>query len=169
MVFALCARDRIRVDGPFSTPAFILVLFFTGIVVLPATLYVYLAHPAWSWLYFVDPVDVPMLAVVPILVLHGAALIGGWYLSARLLRADKRNLVGYFAIATALLFLILAAVLRGRLGSYGSFGDFQDGNTFGVLEVKLGYVLMTLAIGVGVAAAFVALELVRDSRRVRAR
>ena len=90
-------------------------------------------------------------------------------LYAAVLRADKRNMVGYFAIGTGLLFLIVAAVMSNRLGSYGSYGDFQDGNTFGVLEVKLGYVLMTLAIGVGVAAAFVALELARDSRRVRAR
>jgi len=35
--------------------------------------------------------------------------------------------------------------------------------------VKLGYVLIALAAGVAIAAGFVALELMRDSRRVRAR
>ncbi len=169
MVFALCARDRIRVDGPFSTPAFLLVLAFTGIVLLPTTCYLYLVHSAWSWLYLVDPAKVPGLAVVPILVIHGGMLIGGWYLGARLLRADKPSAVSYLAIGCAVLFVVLVAVFHARVGNYGSYEDFRAGRTFGLLEVKLGYVLLTLFMGIGVAAAFVALELVRDSRRVRAR
>ena len=169
MAFALCARDRIRVDGPFATPAFLVVLAFTTIVVLPAICYLYLVHCAWSWLYLVDPSKVPSLAIVPILVIHGGALIGGWYFGARLLRVDKQSVLGYFTIGSGVLFIILAAVFHQRLTSYGSYGDYRAGEVLGLLEVKLGYVLLTLIMGIGVAALFVVLELTRDSRRVRAR
>jgi hypothetical protein len=169
IVFALCARDRVRVDGPFATPAFVLVLLFIGVIVAPAALYLHLAHTAWSYLYVLDPDKLPHLAIVPLLALHGGFLVGGWYLGARLVRADRRPVATYLAFGGTLAFLIAMPVLGGRLGSYGSYSDYQAGSTFGLFEVKLGYVLITLIVAVGVSAGFVALELVRDSRRVRAR
>jgi hypothetical protein len=169
IAFALCARDRVRVDGPFATPSFLLVLIFAGVVLAPATLYLHLAHTSWSWLYLVDPHKLPHLSLVPLLALHGGFLVGGWYLGARLLRADRRGVAFYSALVAALGFLISLPILGGRLGSYGSYADYRGGRAFGLFEVKLGYVLITLILAVGVSAGYVALELVRDSRRVRAR
>ncbi len=167
--FALCARDRVRVDGPFATPAFVLVLLFVGAIVAPAALYLHLAHTAWSYLYLLDPDKLPHLAIVPLLAFHGGFVVGGWYLGARLLRADRRRPAAYVAGIGGLCFVASLAIFSARLGSYGTYSDYQNGSTYGLFEVKLGYVLVTLVLAVGVSAGFVALELIRDSRRVRAR
>jgi hypothetical protein len=145
------------------------VLIFLGIVLVPTTLYLYWAHPAWSWLYLVDPGSVPGLAVVPVLVVMGGIFVGGWYLGARLIRIDRGPVAAYVAAGGMALFLLLILLLRARLGSYGTYAEFRASTAAPLLERKLGWVLMALALGFGVSAGYTALELVRDSRRVRAR
>ncbi len=135
----------------------------------PATLYLYLAHPAWSWLYLVDPAQVPGLAVVPVLVAHGGIVVLGWYIGARLIRADKTPVGLYSTIGGVLLLAVLVLALHSRLGAYGSYAAYHDGRAAGLLQVKLGYVLMALALAMIVATGYTGLELLRDSRRVRAR
>jgi hypothetical protein len=159
----------VRADGPFAAPAFTLVLTFVGIVLMPAGLYLYLAHPAWTWMYLVDPDDVPVLAVVPMLALHGLAVVGGYYVGGRLLRADRQKALVYALAGGGALLIALALALRGRLFSYGSYRDFHRNTALDLMDVKLGYVLIALIPGIVAAAGFVALELFRDSRRVRAR
>lgn len=167
--FALCAKDRIRVDGPFATPAFLLLLIYLGVVLLPATLYLYVVHPDWAWLYIVDPVDVPGLAVVPVLVAHGGVLVAGWYGGAWLLRSDRGRAALYTVLGAGALTGLMVLLLRRRIGTYGSYSDFHDGAAANLLDVKLGYVLIALALAMALATVFTALELLRDSRRVRAR
>ncbi len=159
-----------RADGPFASPAFVLVLGFACVVVVPMTLYFHWAHSAWGWLYLVDPAKVPALAVVPVAVAHGGAVIGGWYLGARLLRADRRGAVRGMAAAGAGILLLAAILLGGRLGRYGSYADHDAGEPLrGLMEVKLGWALIVVLLGFATAATYVWLELQRDSRRVRAR
>ncbi len=169
IAFALCARDRIRADGRFASPAFVLVLLFTGVVLVPATLYMYLAFPAWTWLYMVNPSDVPALALAPLLAAHAGVLLGGWFLGARLVMTDRSQIAGYAAAGGVVIVLILSAVLWKRVGASGSYEEFQAGSASGIFKVRLGYVLLCLALAAGAAAGFVALELSRDSRRVRSR
>ncbi len=144
-------------------------LLFVALVTAPLTLYLYLAHPAWSWLYLVDPAHVPGLAVVPVLVAQGGIVVLGWYVGARLIRADKAPAGLYSGVGSAALLAILVLALHGRLGAYGSYADYHDGHAAGLLQVKLGYVLMALALAMIVATGYTGLELLRDSRRVRAR
>lgn len=167
--FVLCARERVRVDGAFPTPLFGMVLMFIGLVLAPMTLYLHLAHGAWSWLYMVDPGTLPALAVVPVLVLQSGALIGTWYLGARLIAAGNPRPVGFIAAACGLVFIVLAILLSGRLAAYGSYEAYQRGATAGLMDVKLGYVLIALILGLIAATSFVAIELVHDSRRVQGR
>jgi hypothetical protein len=165
----LCARERVRADGPFASPAFPLVLVFLGLIALPTALYLYWAHPAWSWLYLLDPALVPTIMVVPMLVAQGGALLGAWVVGTALLRADRdRVLFGALAGASVAL-VALGLLLSDRLGAYGSYEVFMAGVAVGLLEVKLGYVLIAILLGLGAAAAFVAVELLRDGRRVRLR
>lgn len=158
-----------RADGPFAAPAFLLILSFVGVVLLPVALYLYVAHPDWTWMYLVDPADVPALALVPILVLHGCAVIGAWYLGAYLIRADKLRLLLYLLGGGTAVLLFASLILRERLLSYGTLADWERGTALDLMDVKLGYVLIALVLGSGAAASFVAFELLRDSRRVRTR
>ena len=160
-----------RVEGPFASPAFPLVATFIAVVLTPMALYLYLAHPAWSWMYLLDPSDVPALALISLLVAHGGTAIAGWYAGARLVRAGKKHeQAAFYALVGAAVVLLAAVGLTwGRIGRYGTYGEFHDGRALALTEVKLGYVLVALTIGLAVAAGFVALELMRDSRRVRAR
>lgn len=158
-----------RAEGPFASPAFPLVAIFVGVILTPVTLYLYLAHPAWSWMYLVDPSGVPGLAMVSILVAHGGMTLAGWYGGVRLVRARKEQIGLYLLGGGALVLLVTVVAAWGRVGRYGTYGEFHDGRALALMEVKLGYVLVALLFGVGAAAGFVALELMRDSRRVRAR
>ena len=138
-------------------------------VATPITLYLYLVHPDWSWMYAVDPRRVPHLAIVPVLAAHAGMVVVGWYLGARLLRL-KRDRAALYTLGGAALVTVLAVLLcHQRLGSYGSFGEFHQGRALGLWQAKLGYVLVALAVGLASAAGYVALELARDSRRVRTR
>ncbi len=169
LAFALCARDRVRADGLFASPAFLLVLTFVGLVLLPAGLYLYIAHPAWTWMYMVDPADVPSLAVVPMLAIHGGAMVAGYYVGGRLIRGDRQRVLVYILAGGVVVLGLMILLLRERLFSYGTYMDWQRNTALDLMDVKLGYVLIALIPGIAAAAGFVALELFRDSRRVRTR
>ena len=64
---------------------------------------------------------------------------------------------------------LMLLLLRERLFSYGSYRDWEGGRALDLMDVKLGYVLAALVPGIVAAAGYVALELFRDSRRVRSR
>lgn len=166
----MCARDRIRTEGPFASPSFPLVAIFIGVVLTPVNLYLYLAHPAWSWMYLFDPEGVTGLTMASLLA-HVAMVVGGWYGGARLIRAGKKKeQLAFYALAGgAALVLLALSLCWGRVGRYGTYREFTDGRALDLMEVKLGYVLVVIAAGVATAAGFVGLELMRDSRRVRAR
>jgi hypothetical protein len=139
------------------------------VVVTPITLYLHLAHPAWSWMYMVDPAEIPALAIVPVLVGHGGMVVAGWYLGAYLLRTDKDRPARAALAGGALVALVATLIAWPRIGAYGKYGDYHAGVAHDLWDVKLGYVLIGLVVGIGAAAGYVALELVRDSRRVRTR
>lgn len=159
-----------RVEGPFATPAFPLVAIFIGAVLTPVTLYLYVAHPAWSWMYLFDPDDISGLTMASLLG-HAGMVVGGWYAGARLIRAGKKKeQIALYALAVgAVLAIFSIALAWGRIGRYGTFSEFSEGRALELMEVKLGYVLIVIVAGVAIAACFVGLELMRDSRRVRSR
>ena len=167
--FALAARDRVRADGPFAPPAFTLVLLHAAGVVAPVALYFYAAHPAWSWMYLIDPSSVPGLAVLPLIVGHAVIVIGAFYAGALLLRADRRNVVVYTIAGLGVLALILVLVGRGRLGISTSYSGFQAGRGRELMEVELGWALLVALLASAGSIAYVAFELTRDARRVRSR
>ena len=169
MFFGWCARDRLRNDGPWSQPAISLVLLFLAMIVAPCTFYFYLAHSDWSWLYLVDSARVPRLAVITVLAAQAGALVGGYYGACKLVKAGKDVALRLALPGYACVVLILMLVFRARLTHYGTYAQFHGGRALPILDVKLGYVLIAVLIGVGAAAGVVAYELLRDSRRAAAR
>jgi hypothetical protein len=169
LAFALVARDRVKADGPFSLPAFYLVLMHAGGVVAPIALYFYAVHPAWSWMYAVDPAGVPALAILPLIVGHAVVEIGAFYVGALLVRADKRKPVMYAASGLGVLALIFALIWRARLGIDASYAGFQAGRGRELMEVELGWALVVSLLASAGSIGYVTIELMRDGRRVRAR
>jgi hypothetical protein len=145
-----------------------MLLTFVGVFLTPIGLYLYLAHPAWAWMYVVDPEGVPGLAVVPLLVAHAGAVFLGWYVAARLLVARKQRVVASSVAGSGVFVLLGVVVFWGRLGRYGTYEEFVDGRALPIMQVKLGYVLVAVLVGVVISAGFLGFELVRDGRRVRA-
>jgi hypothetical protein len=169
LAFALAGRDRIRADGPFAPPAFLLVLIHVGLVTAPVTLYFYAAHADWSWLYAVDPDDVPGLAIVPLVVGHALVIVGGWYLGAWLVRTDRLNILWYALGGSVAVFLVFFLLTFGRLSTATSYAGYLAGAHGGLMSVELGWALLVSVAASASAAGYVVIEMMRDSRRVRAR
>lgn len=167
--FAVLARDRVRADGPFGGPAFLFVVLHAAVVVAPVALYFYAVHPAWSWHYGVDPARVPGLALVPLVVGHAALVIGAWYAGAVLIRRDHRDIALYVLGALAFALVIAVLLLWHRLTTAASYGEFHRGAGAGFLDVELGWAVLTSMMAIAGSTIYVALELLRDGRRVRSR
>jgi hypothetical protein len=166
----VAARDRIRVDGPFAMPAMAVVLSFVGIVLLPMTWYLLFWHPAWVWMYWFDPEKIPTLAVIPLGIAIAGMVLIGYHIGGRLMRQRHRARVGlYIVIAGALIVLIGAVVTWNAVGYVGTYEEWKGKRALPLMEVKLGYVMVAMVLGIAVASAFAATELNRDSRRVRSR
>jgi hypothetical protein len=169
LLFALCARERVRADGPWSQPAISIVALFISMILAPCAIYFYLAHPAWSWLYVVNPARVPRIAVVTIVAAYGASVIGGYYGGAQLIRTARERIALYALGGGGAFLALLAFLLRHRLLRYASYDDFHANHSRSLGAVKLGYVLIAVVLGVIASTIFVTWELRRDGRRAAAR
>lgn len=168
--FAWCAGARLRADGVWAQPAVLLAALYGAIVLAPATIYLNLAHPDWSWLYLFPATKLPALAVIPLAAAAIAALGGGWLAVGRLIVAGvPRRTIAIGLGAAAAVILVLIILLGRRLFAWGTTADFDAGRALPIFEVKLGYVLVALTIGAGAAAGFVAWELYRDGRKASSR
>lgn len=169
LVFARMGRDRIRADGPTASPAILLVLANAAIITAPIALYFYAVQPAWTWHYLVDPAKVPGLAVLPLVVLHAAVVVGGWYLGAALVRADRARELLYATVASAVGAAIAVAVLFPRLVAASSYPRYHAGFAGRLMSVELGWAILVSAAATVATGGYVMVELARDGRRVRAR
>ncbi len=169
LAFSIFGRERIRIDGPWGRPAFPLVALFSVIIVTPMALYLYVTHPAWAWMYVVDPKTVPLLLLFPLLATHALAVIVGWMLGSRLIRRGFTRYAVYSLGAGLVMAAVLVAMLWERIGHSGSLTEFEKGLALDLFEVKLGYVLVVMVLGVCAAVTFVAIQLIGDSRRATSR
>ena len=166
--FALVARDRIKADGPFASPAFQLVALHAGAVVAPIALYFYAVHPAWAWMYWVDPAKLATIFVLPLMVGHAALVVGAWYASSLLIRKDLTGALLYVGAALALLLLVLVVGGLHRLATAADYAGFESGGV-SLFKVRLGWAFVVSLLALFGSAIYVAIELGRDGRRVGSR
>jgi hypothetical protein len=167
--FALIARDRIKADGPFAPPAFHLVLLHAAAVIMPIALYFYAVHPAWAWMYWVDPAKLATIFVLPLMVGHAAMVIGGWYAAALLVRKGLSGALVYAASALGLLLLVLVTVCVNRLATATDYPGYAADKGVSLFAVQLGWAFLVSLLAIFGSAIYIAIELGRDARRVRAR
>jgi len=166
--FALVARDRVKADGPFASPAFHLVALHAGAVVAPVALYFYAVHPAWAWMYWVDPGKLAGVFVLPLMVGHAALVIGGWYVSAWLIRRGLQSALMYVGGVIALFLFVMIVVTINRLATAAEYSGYPAQGV-SLLKVRLGWAFVVALLAMFGSAVYVAIELSRDGRRVRAR
>jgi hypothetical protein len=167
--FALIARDRIRADGPFAAPAFALVVLHAAAVVAPVALYFYAVHPAWAWMYWVNPRKLAGVAVLPLMVGHAALVVGGWYGAGMLLRRGYQGALLYVAGAIALALLVLVVAGMQRITTAADYLGWQTQQGTSLFAVQLGWSFAVSLLALFGSAIYVAIELGRDGRRVRSR
>lgn len=167
--FALIARDRVKADGPFASPAFALVVLHAAAVVAPIALYFYAVHPAWSWMYWVDPAKLAGVFVLPLMVGHAGLVVGGWYVSGILIRKGLQGALLYVGGAIALILLVLVVGGMARLSTAADYPGFVAHKGVSLLSVQLGWAAVVSLLAMFGSAVYVAIELGRDGRRVRAR
>jgi hypothetical protein len=167
--FALIARDRIKADGPFASPAFPLVVLHAAAVVVPVALYFYAVHPAWSWMYFFDPRKLAGVIVLPLMVGHAGLVIGAWYGASILIRKGLQGALLYVAGALALMLLVLVVAGIGRLSTAADYQGYVNHTGVSLFAVQLGWAFAVSLLALFGSAVYVAIELGRDSRRVQAR
>lgn len=167
LVFAACARVQFAGGGSPWGRELAAVLSFEAIIVWPVALYFYLVHPAWSWMYFVDPARLPSGISMLVLAAYVATLVGGYLVGWALVRAHKERLL--FA-ALALLGLTLVVVLiacRGRISHAGTYDEYHAGHALALGEGKLGWALAAAATGVAIAMVLVGFTLWEQGKRSR--
>jgi hypothetical protein len=138
-------------------------------VVAPIALYFYAVHPAWAWMYWVDPSKLATIFVLPLMVGHAALVIGGWYISSLLIRKGLQGALMYVAGAIALFLLVLVVVGINRLSTAADYPGYAVHKGVSLLSVQLGWAFIVSLLALFGSAIYVAIELGRDGRRVRSR
>ena len=158
-----------KADGPFASPAFQLVILHAAAVVAPVALYFYAVHPAWAWMYWVDPAKLASVFVLPLMVGHAGLVVGAWYVSAILIRKGVTGALVYVAGALALTLLVLVVGGMARLSRATDYIGYPRGDGVSLFSVRLGWAFVVSMLALFGSAVYVAIELGRDGRRVRAR
>lgn len=138
-------------------------------MVAPIALYFYAVHPAWAWMYWVDPAKLSGVAVLPLMVLHAILVIGGWYGSALLLRRGQQRLALYVGAGVAVTLLVLIVASIRRLSTAADYLGWQTHQGTSLFKVQLGWAFVVSLLALIGSAIYIAIELGRDGRRVRSR
>jgi hypothetical protein len=168
LVFAWVARDRLRADGVFAPPAFLLIALHAALTVVVA-LYFYVVHPEWALMYFVDPAKLSGLAILPLVVGHATLVGAGWYVGAYLIRSDRKRALLYSIGGVGVVALVAIALGFERLSHAAQYLGWKHGQRLGLFDVEIGYSITVAFAALAGSIAYVLLELIRDRRRVRAR
>ncbi len=133
-------------------------------LVLPLSIYLYLAYADWYWLFLVEAKRLPTGTGVLLVLLPGGAMIGSFLGGGALLRLGRRRLLRYLELGHFVLIATGAIVLRHRLLYNGTTLSFQAGV---LVSGRLGWALLVVSAGLSVGALLVAHALVDEARRTR--
>ena len=167
LVFAVCARVQFSSgESPWGREL-AAVLSFEAIIFWPVALYFIMVHPAWAWMYLVDPSRLPFGVSVLVLVADVAALLGGYLLGWLLLRQHRERLLYALLCLVGLALIIFLIACRGRLMHSGTFSDYHAGHAGTVGETKIGWALAATSTGVAGAIVLVGFTLWEQGKRSR--
>ncbi len=167
LVFAACARVQFAGGASPWGRELAAVLSFEAIIVWPVALYFYLVHPAWSWMYFVDPTRLPWIVVILVLLAYVVTLLGGYLGGWALARMRKEKLLYAALAALGVTLVVILVVCRGRVSHAGTYAEYHAGHAMALGEGKLGWALAATATGVAIAVVLVGFTLWEQGKRSR--
>jgi hypothetical protein len=167
LVFAACARTQFTSGGSPWGRELMAVLSFEAIIVWPVALYFYVVHPAWSWMYFVDPARLPTGVSLLVLLGYVATLLGGYLGGWALLRARKDKILWGVLAGLGLALVVFLIACRARVAHSGTFEEYHAGHALSVGEGKLGWALAATSTGVAIAIVLVGFTLWEQGKRSR--
>jgi signal transduction histidine kinase len=167
LVFAACARVQFANGGSPWGRELAAVLSFEAIIVWPVALYFYLVHPAWSWMYLIDPARLPWGISVLVLLAYVATLLGGYLGGWALIRMQKEKLLFAALAVVGVGLVVFLIVARGRVSHAGTYDEYHAGHALNLGEGKLGWALAATSTGVAIAIVLVGFTLWEQGKRSR--
>jgi hypothetical protein len=120
-------------------------------------------------MYWVDPAKLATVFVLPLMVGHAGLVVAAWYVSAMLIRKGLQGALMFVGGLLALTLLVLVVGGMGRLSRATDYAGFPRGDGVSLFSVRLGWAFVISMLALFGSAIYVAIELGRDGRRVRAR
>jgi hypothetical protein len=120
-------------------------------------------------MYWLDPKKLAGVAVLPLMVGHAGLVIGAWYVAAVLIRKNLQGALFYVAGGLGLTLLVLVVAGLNRLGTAADYAGYHSHHGVSLFAVQLGWAFVVSLLALFGSAIYVAIELGRDGRRVRAR
>ena len=167
LVFAACARVQFANGGSPWGRELAAVLSFEAIIVWPVALYFYLVHPAWSWMYLIDPARLPWGISVLVLLAYVATLLGGYLGGWALIKIQKERLLFAALAVVGVGLIVFLIVARGRVSHAGTYDEYHAGHALNLGEGKLGWALAATSTGVAIAIVLVGFTLWEQGKRSR--
>lgn len=164
LLFAECARRALTLTDQRVARELFAVLSFAVMLVLPISIYLYLAYADWYWLFLVESKRVPTGFGLLLVLLPGGAMVGSFLGAGALLRLRRKKLLRYLELGHAVLLLTGMIVLRHRLVYNGSTLSFQAGV---MVQGRLGWALVVILVGLAAGAALVGHAILDEARRLR--
>jgi len=170
VVYAWVARGELaRADASLSeSRALRVVVGFAAMVFGPVVGYFAAFHGDWAYLYLVPWRRVPSAFDLALVAGAGASVIGGFVAAAPFARARKLGPLGALFGAPVILLLLAMLALQRRLGTSGTFAQFQGGfGTEPISRTGLGRALLAMLVVLVVGVGWCVRLLRIDARRRR--
>jgi len=131
-------------------PYFATGLVFQGFFYIPLGVYLYYFYPAWSWMFFFDPLSVDRLslALLGIIALSGYLLfyIFGFQLGQFLIKRNKPKALMKILILALVILCVFSLLTINRLLWVGEYQDWHNGIADFILNKPLGWMIILMAI-----------------------
>ena len=159
----VAASELSRDDGPIvASRAFAVVVAFTGLVWLPVVAYFVAFHGDWAYLYLVPWQHVPSAVDLGLVLLAGAAVVGGFCLAIPPVRKRRIGPVVAMTLTPAVLSVGALPVVARRLTVSGTFAQYHgDFGTEAIAASTLGKGVLVMGAVLAVGVAWTAYSLLR--------
>jgi hypothetical protein len=162
-----CARKQLRNEASiYGNPYFEFALLYQIFIFLPVSFYLYLKYPAWSWMYFLDPGEIPAYSVAITFLSYPMAMLIGYGYAAKGARRDQIRPI-YSAMGATLfgLAMLVISTLR-RLWTVASYADYHQGSGVPLWGDPLsGELMVIISINV-IPLLFFSVKFLREADRI---